>query len=232
MGTGTARAFDVVETSGSSRAEVLAELTSRIRGMQRRTLGTGLEAPVVPVVDALAPLFPGAGLRPGAVYAVSSAALALMLMSESSRRGDWVAVVGIPDFSADAAEAAGIRLDRLILVPHPGRQLIRAAAALADVMSLVLVGSPGSLAPAEGARLEARLRRTGSILLSLGEWPGSEDQLALSDRQWSGLGSGHGHLAGCIATVTAKGRGGRPRQVRIALPGMSEAPDQIEHITE
>lgn len=232
MGTGAARVFDAVEASGASRAEVLAELNSRITGMQRRTLGTGAAAPVVPVVDALASLFPGGGLKPGSVYAISSSTVALMLMAEASKRGDWTAIVGVPDFSADAAEAVGIRLDRLILVPHPGTQLVRAAAALADVMTVVLVGDAGRVASAEAGRLEARLRRTGSVLLSLGEWPGAEDRLAISARQWHGLGDGHGHLAGCLVTVTADGRSGRPRRVRLELPGMSEAPVAIEHITE
>ncbi len=232
MNTGAVRAWDAVDASASNRADVLAELNGRIRSMQRNTLGAGAEAPVIPVVSELAGLFPGGGLRPGGVYEVLSPLLVTMLLAEATRRGDWVAVIGMPDFSAVAASSIGVDFERLILVPHPGDQGVRVSATLADVMSVVVLGGAASVASAEAQRLEARLRRTGSVMLRLGSWPGSEDRLSVAERQWGGLRSGHGHLASCRLTATARGRGGAPRRVFFTLSEMSDPPDLIEHSNE
>ncbi|TQO24191.1 hypothetical protein FB385_3067 [Paramicrobacterium agarici] len=232
MKTGAARAWDAVDASASSRADVLAELSGRIRSMQRSTLGAGSEAPVVPVASELVGLFPHGGLKPGGVYEVLSPLLATMLLSAATRRGDWVAVVGMPDFSAAAAMAAGVDFERLIVVPHPGDQGMRVSAALADVMSVVVLGDAAAVSAGEAQRLEARLRRTGSVMLRLGEWPGAEDRLAISERRWSGLRAGHGHLAACRITATARGRGGTPRRVSFTLSEMSDPPGVIEHSDE
>ncbi|MCW4459733.1 hypothetical protein [Microbacterium sp. MPKO10] len=232
METGAARAWDAVDASASSRAEVLAELNGRIRSMQKATLGAGAEAPVVPVVSELRDLFPGGGLRPGGVYEVLSPLLATMLLAEATRAGDWVAVVGMPDFSAAAAASAGVDIARVVVVPHPGGQGIRVSATLADVMSIVVLGEAADVGAGEAQRLEARLRRTGSVLLRLGEWAGAEDRLAVAERQWSGIRAGHGHLAACQVTATARGRAAAPRRVTFVLSEMSDARDGLEHSNE
>ncbi|MGH3964401.1 MAG: hypothetical protein ACRDRY_14270, partial [Pseudonocardiaceae bacterium] len=52
--------------------------------------------PPFPVVEPLAPLLPGGGLRRGSVVAVQgSTALLLALLAAASAQGAWVAVVGV-----------------------------------------------------------------------------------------------------------------------------------------
>jgi hypothetical protein len=202
-------------------AEVL-RLQTEISRMQR----TSARADTVPVHDALAPLFPGGGLRPGAAYAMDpSASLLLALMAEPSRAGGWCAAVGMPDLSAEAAESAGVDPARLVLVPEPGERWLSAVSAIAEVFPLIAVRPPSTPRDAEVSRLAARLRDRGGVLLVTGGWPQPEATLSLADPEWSGLGAGHGLLAARTVTVVAAGRRSPvPRRVRVQLPGPQGRP--------
>jgi len=60
------------------------------------------------------------------------------------------------------------------------------------------------------------------VLLALGSWSGGADlELSCSAAAWSGLGAGHGRLAGRRITVTVHGRGAatRPRRAVLRLSG-------------
>lgn len=59
-------------------------------------------------------------------------------------------------------------------------------AALADVLSVVLARAPEKVAPAEAARLGARLRERSAVLLVLGPWPQSEAVLHVNGYEWAG----------------------------------------------
>src|SRR6476660_8273685 len=77
----------------------------------------------LPVLPALEPLLPGAGLRRGSVVAVSgSTSLLCALLAGASQAGSWCAVVGLPDLGLVAAAGLGVALERLALVPDPGSQ--------------------------------------------------------------------------------------------------------------
>ena len=52
---------------------------------------------------------------------VGSTSLALQLVAAASAAGSWVAAVGVPALGAVAAAEAGVVLERLALVPRPGR---------------------------------------------------------------------------------------------------------------
>lgn len=185
--------------------------------MQEQRLGSrGL-----PTLPPLARILPGGALLAGAAYSVSgSASLAMALLAGPSAAGAWCSVINIPSFGIEAAAGYGIDLDRLVLVPHPGDQWLTVAAALADVMAVVLISPPSHINASDAARLGARLRQRGSTLIALGDWPQSEATLRIEESSWEGLGNGHGHLQSRLVTVTAaaKSRGGRPRTTRLWFP--------------
>jgi hypothetical protein len=204
-----------------SGADRVAELQTRIRSMQ----ATKLDSKALPTLDALRTVLPG-GLREGATYTVEgSTALLMAMLAGPSAAGSWVAVVGMPDFGAEAAARFGIDLDRLVLVPHPGDHWLTVTAAVADVVTVVVVRAAGRVSPGVLSRLEARLRERGAVLVVQGAWPHSDAALSVTASAWGGLGVGHGHLAARQVTISATERkaAGRPRSARIWLPAADAA---------
>jgi hypothetical protein len=200
----------------SSSASIIDDLQQRIRSMQ----ATKLDSRLLPTHPALAELLPGGGLKQGAMYSVeSSATLLLALLAGPSAAGSWCGVVGVPEFGIEAAASFGIDLDRLVLVPSPGDQWLAVTAAIADVLTVVVIKPPRQASEGNLARLTARLRQRGSTLLVVGSWPQSEAMLSLSQSNWTGIGDGAGHLTARQVTVTVSTRaGGRPRSTRMWLP--------------
>ncbi len=209
----------------ADQTAMVSRLRAQIGQMQRRTA----QVDALPVHDALAPLFPSGGLRPGASYALpDSAGLLLALLGASSREGSWCAVVGMPDLSAEAAEGYGVDLSRLALIPRPGERWLQAASSAAEVFPLVAVRPPGPATSAEVARLEARLRDRGSALLVAGAWPGVDAALTMSEPEWGGIGQGHGLLTSRAVTIAAAGRRmPRSQTVRVLLPGPSGGVERV-----
>ncbi|MDQ2649930.1 MAG: hypothetical protein M3Z03_10275, partial [Actinomycetota bacterium] len=83
----------------------------------------------LPVLSALEPLLPGAGLRRGTSVGVAAdpgaggaTSLALALAVAASGAGSWVAAVGLPSLGLVAADELGIALERLVLVARPERE--------------------------------------------------------------------------------------------------------------
>lgn len=193
------------------------ELQARIRSMQAQTL----DSRALPTLPALASLLPGGALRQGSIYSVSgSLALAMAMLAAPSASGAWCGVVGVPDFGAESAARFGIELERLVLAPSPGDQWLTVTAALADVLTIVVVQPQRRVRDADAARLSARLRQRGSTLVVLGDWPQSEATLRIDASRWQGLGNGHGYLSGREVTAASVGRLGlnRPRRARLWLP--------------
>lgn len=191
-----------------------------LRAQLERTQGRRLEAPVLPVHPSLAGLLPGGGLRPGSAYALDpSASLVMALMAGPSQSGAWCAAIGMPELGAEAGEQAGVDLERLVLIPAPGPRWLAVVATVAEVMPVVAVRPPGRAKDADVARLGARLRDRGTVLLVQGAWPQAEATLSLSEPSWSGVGSGHGYLSSREVTVTAASRRWPvPRASRLVLP--------------
>ena len=166
------------------------------------------------------------GLRRGSAVAVhGSASLLLALLAGPSRRGAWCAVVGLPGLGLVAAAEAGVELERLALVPDPGRDWAAVAAALLDAMEVVVVAPRGRVPDGDVRRLAARARQRGAVLVPYGSvaWPGAELRLSVGGGVWEGLGDGSGRLRSRRVVVRSEGRGSaaRLRELSMWLP----APD-------
>ncbi|WBB80003.1 hypothetical protein O7606_00930 [Micromonospora sp. WMMD882] len=184
---------------------------------------------VLPVRSELTGLLPHRGLRRGSTISVATGrprrgggtSLMLALLAEASRAGSWCAVVGVPTFGAGAAAEAGLALDRLALVPHPGPEWATVVAALIDGVDVVVVAVPGTVSASVASRLAARARQRGCVLVPYGRWAGADVTLQVVRGAWEGLGPGRGRLRRREVTVSARGRGAaaRPKEVTVWLPG-------------
>jgi hypothetical protein len=210
------------------RAGRLARARGLLRGLEDRAGRTaGEDIGVLPVATPLSEVLPAGGLRRGGTVAVAggpgSTSLLLALLAAASAGGAWVGVVGRPQLGLVAAAEAGVRLDRLALVPHPGADLLAVTSALLDGLDVVAMAGTGVRA-ADRQRLAARVRQRGAVLLALGPWPGAEAELSCADLRWLGLGAGpdgSGRLRARLVEVRARGRGIGPRgrSARMLLPG-------------
>ncbi|ALE06143.1 hypothetical protein AL755_12795 [Arthrobacter sp. ERGS1:01] len=200
--------------NSTAQASLRDGLQAQIHLMQGRRGGEP-SLPVLPVLDGVIP----GGLRPGSVYSLQgSMSLAMALLAGPSLQGAWCGVAGLPDFGVEAAAGFGIDLDRLVLVPEPGERWMTVVATLTDVLSVVLACAPGHVAPAEAARLGARLREQSSVLLVLGPWPQSEAVLQVDGYQWEGLAQGRGHFTRQQLRLDVALRGGS-RRASVNLAG-------------
>ena len=188
----------------------------------RERLDAPAGRPPFPVVELLAPLLPGGGLRRGSVVAVQgSTALLLALLAAATAQGAWAAVVGVGDLGVLAAAEVGVVVRRLALVPRPGPDPAPVAAALLDGVGLVALAGVDRMPSGARRSLAARARQRGSVLLPLGRWPGADIELSCRAEAWHGAEAGHGRLRSREVVVRAVGRGAaaRPRTARLLLPG-------------
>jgi hypothetical protein len=190
--------------------------------------GTAISHPL----DTLPALSGLVQLRTGASYAVDSASLAMALMAGPSQAGAWSAVIGAADFGMEAAAGLGVDLDRTVVVPDPGEEWLYVAAAMIDVVTVVLIKPPGQVRESQAAKLTARLRQRDAMLIAWGDWPRSDARLQICESVWTGLGRGHGHLSGRRVLVAA-GRNGSPsRQARLWLPDSEQRVRLVESAAE
>ena len=178
--------------------------------------------PPFPVVEPLAPLLPGGGLRRGSVVAVhGSTALLFALLAAATTQGAWAAVVGVGDLGVLAAAEAGVVLQRLALVPRPGPDPAPVVAALLDGVGLVALAGVDRMPSGARRSLAARARQRGSVLLPLGRWSGADVELDCRAEAWHGAEAGHGRLRSREVVVCVVGRGAaaRSRAARLLLPG-------------
>jgi hypothetical protein len=177
---------------------------------------------VLPVLPALRDLLPGGGLRRGSVTQAGPwSLLCLALAAGASAAGAWCAVVGLPQAGMVAAAGVGLDPGRTLLVPDPGGSWPQVVAALLDGCELVLLRPPGRPSAQVRRRLEAAMRRSGSVLVVAGDWEGAQTRLFITHQEWEGIGPGHGRLRACRARVVADGRGvaAQPHAQWLWLPG-------------
>ena len=221
------------------RAESIgSELAERIRPT---TLAREQRLPVLP---ALRPLIPGAGLRRGSTLAVDGPAatsLALAVAAAASQDGAWVAAVGFPSLGLLAAAELGLALERFVLVaspdtsPGPDNETAvwaAAVAALVDAFEVVLVQATDRVRSRDARRLAARTRERDALLVQVGSraWPeGADVTLEVTAATWEGLGEGHGYLRARRVTVVGGGRreASRPRQAELWLPSVDGAVEAV-----
>lgn len=197
------------------------------------TIGTlRTDGEVLPMSGPLADLLPHGGLPRGGVVSVQggpddaedgggASSLLLSLLAGPARA--WSALVGLPGIGLLAASELGVDLERVVLVPDPGPDLLQVISVLADGVDLIAVGT-GRTAPGPPARLRVlggRLRQHGAVLLVAGPWPGADLVLTARQSDWVGIGRGHGRLQERLLTVTVDGRrlAGRRRTGSILLSG-------------
>jgi hypothetical protein len=195
--------------------ERLLGLRSRIGEREHARVDGG----VLHTDPVLGELLPGGGLQPGGVYAVrGSTSLLMALLAGPSTAGAWCAVVGMPGFGVEAAARFGIDLSRLVLVPHPGSAWFGVTATLADAVNVVVTAPAARVGDAEAARLSARLRRQGTVLLVCGEWPRADARLVVAASRWAGVGDGHGYLSRRDLTIAVESRSwGRERRAGLVF---------------
>lgn len=179
----------------------------------------------VPTLPALADLVQ---LRTGGSYAADSAGLALALAAGASQAGEWIGVIGWPDFGAEGAAALGVDLQRTVLVPDPGEHWVEVVAALVDVMRVVVLRPPAGVDARAAGVLDARLRTRSAVLVVWGEWPRCEVRLALERSRWRGVGSGHGLLRARRVRMTVQRGTAPPVRADLWFPGEQAVLERVE----
>ena len=163
--------------------------------------------PRLPVHSSLAPLI-GGGLAPGGIYSISpSLTLALGLTASAVAESGWVAAVGFPHVGIEAVQECGVSLDRFVSIPSPKAHWATVVGAVCDGFTVVIARVPDGVAPATAARIAAVARRTGAVLVVLGEWPGATARLEVVGVRNLGISDGHGLLLGRDITVRSVTRG-------------------------
>lgn len=200
--------------TGEDRTATVEALRARLRGMQQATARQA--APVVedPLPEGLDEVV--RHLRAGAVHSIESRGLALACLGAVVPPGAWGAIVGMPDLGIEAARDLGVPVERVALVPHPGRSWLDVVASLAEAMPVVLAASPGRVTPTDATRLTARLRQASSTLLVAGPWPGAATVVRSLRAEWRGLADGDGRIAAGDLVVEVD-TGGAPSLARIPL---------------
>jgi hypothetical protein len=196
---------------------------------------------LLPLLPALAPLFPRGSLQRGGVVTVGTGdgtsgaegrgtgtwapaagggtTLGFALLAAASA-ASWCAAVGTADPGIVAFAELEVDLGHLVLVPRPGPLWAQVAATLFDGMDVVLVRPPGLVPPRVARRLAARARERRGVLVVLGarKWPeGADIQLTVEAGAWQGVGAGHGHLQARHLQVLSSGRRAAARPVRVGL---------------
>ena len=187
-------------------------------------------------------MLPEGSIRRGTVVSVhghGSVTLAVALAAEASRRGSWVAVVGMADLGVSALAERGVDLGRWALVDLPATVRggdTRSESLAADVLGavvggfdLVLLGPEIRLTGTTARRLLARMREHGTSLICAlgGDISGNianglqpELRMMIEQVLWTGTDNGHGRLLARQAEVVVGGRGAasRPRRMLMWLP--------------
>jgi hypothetical protein len=185
----------------------------------------------LPLLEALATMFPDGRLRRGitvAVHGPGSTTLAFALAASASSSGSWVAMVGVADANLATAAELGVALER-VAVMHPlPAQWSATVAAVIGAFDIVVLAPCHRVSAGDARRLMARARERGSVLITLTRmaraWPERVDaELSISTLRWQGLGQGHGHLRERVARVDMTGRRelARPRKGEFVLPDAS-----------
>src|SRR6478736_1237304 len=165
---------------------------------------------VLPVAAPLAAALPRGGLARGSVVSVlGQGATSLLFALLAGPEAPWTALVGMPGVGLLAAAEFGIDLDRVVVIPEPGPDVLQVLSILVDGVDMIAVTLPTQVMPSPSRQrvLTGRLRQRGSVLLVMGPWPGADLVLTASWTGFSGLGRGHGRLRDRELSVEVGGRG-------------------------
>ncbi len=175
---------------------------------------------VIPVVAPLAAVLPRGGLAPGSVVSVRGHGATSLLFTLLSGPPDaWSALVGMPGVGLAAAAEFGVDLDRVVVIPEPGPDVLQVLSILVDGVDMIAVALPPTARPSPSRQrvLTGRLRQRGAVLLVLGPWPGADLVLTARWVSWGGLGQGHGRLRDRELVVEVGGRGAAAARTQQAV---------------
>ncbi len=209
--------------AGPSRSGPISQQMSGVMPVGAPTaVSTAAGAQVLEVPQPLRAVLPRGGLPRGSVVSLSggrgSTSLLLALLGSAGR--SWTALVGLPGLGLLAAAEFGLDLNRVVVVPDPGPDVLQVLSVLADGVDLLVVDLGGQVVPPGRLRvLTGRLRQRGTVLLAMGSWPGAELVLDARAFDWSGVGDGHGRFRDRSLEVAVRGRGvaGRERRATLLL---------------
>jgi len=180
------------------------------------TTASQLAPPTLPVLEALQPLLPDHGLRPGSttqIGGVGATSIALALCAKASETS-WTALVGLPSIGLRAASELGVDLDHVVVVPDA---TVDVFAAVIDAFDVVIACPPPQR---KAPRIGARVRERDAVLLVCGQMSDADLTIVGRAQRWYGIGDGHGHLTARRVDVETSGRraAARPRHTTLWLP--------------
>ncbi|MCF4005976.1 hypothetical protein L1O03_02135 [Corynebacterium uropygiale] len=180
---------------------------------------------VVELMPELADLLPCGGLPRGMVSSLGeSPLLAVRLIAYCSSRGGHVAIVGWPELSCAAMMEAGADLSKIVSVPSPEGDIFHIGALLAEGMDVVIcrenpTAAGETLSPSRARSVQAKLRLTRAVLLSVGmRFPSTGLELSAQVCAFHGIGEGEGRVRGVDLEVSIRVRG-RPAMTRLLRLG-------------
>ncbi len=195
---------------------------------------------LLPVVPALEPLLPDAGLTRGCTIGcqgTTAVSVALAVVAGASATGSWLAVVGLPALGLRAAAELGIALERLVMVADTGNTGENAwanmAAALVDGFDLVVIRTHANVHAGTARRLQARVQSRGAVLVVVGDPGRFTCDLVVTAQAgtWEGLGDGSGRLARRRLAVSVSGRRlARQRRAELWLPGANGGIEAVQPV--
>ena len=119
------------------------------------------------------------------------------------RRARGVRWWGCPGSAWSPRPRSGVAVDRLALIPRPGPDWVDTVGALLDGMDIVVIATPAGVPAQLAARLAAKTRQRGAVLMPVGAWPGADITFEVVGRLLARPRSGTGPAA------PPGGRGGR-----------------------
>lgn len=199
----------------------LSALLAEAPGLER---ASRLVSARIGVLEAFEEILPERGLRPGSLVSVGgigATSLALALVARASHES-WTAIVGLPELGLRAADELGVALDRLVVVPDPGRRWVDVLAAVVDAFDIVIARP--RLGTRDARKVAGRVRERDAVFVSIGGpssgMAGDDVSIEGTSVEWHGIGRGHGRLASRTVDVTVSGRraAARGRSATLWLP--------------
>lgn len=179
------------------------------------------------VPEPLAAVLPRGGIAGGSVVGLrGDGTTSLLFALLSASPASWSALVAMPDLGLLAAAELGVDLNRVVVVPEPGPDLLQVISILVDGVDVVAAAVGPGVRPGPGRMrvLGGRLRQRGAVLLTMGGWPDADLVLTGSWENVTGLGDGFGRLRDRELAVEVSGRGiGRPRRTTLLFSSSREA---------
>ncbi|MDO0939138.1 hypothetical protein QQY66_48320 [Streptomyces sp. DG2A-72] len=154
--------------------------------------------------------------------------LLIALAAEAATDGGAWAAVGLPQLGGLAAADAGLDLACGLAVPEPGRRWPEVLATVCEATPVVLLGPMGQVALRTSRRIAARLRRSGTTLLTWQDWPEAQLRLRVAEARWDPCGARWVVYASTAALLRARACSppARRRPPRPGLPQRTADPSR------